>query len=292
MSRLGELIEEGTAALSAGGRIDNPRAEARMLLSVATGWDAATVFGYPEREVAQEATLRYRDFVQRRVSGEPSAHITGVREFWSLPFKVTPDTLVPRPDTEAVVELALQTFEGRSTPGAILDLGTGSGCLLLALLSEYPAAVGVGLDISEAALAVAMENAAGLELDGRASFVQADFAEVSDGPFDLIVSNPPYIPLGDIAGLEVEVRDHDPLSALDGGADGLAAYRTIFEAAPACLAPEGILVFEVGAGQAAAVSALGAATDMLLLSLRKDLAGVERALAFCKKGVGIPGAAG
>lgn len=292
MSRVGDLIEEGVAALRAAGRIDNPRAEARMLLAVATGWDAATIFGYPERDVPEDASTQYRSFVQRRVAGEPAAHITGVREFWSLPFKVTPDTLVPRPDTEAVVELALEVLEERPAPETLLDLGTGTGCLLLALLSELPSAAGVGLDISAAALAVAKENAAGLEMADRASFVLADFAEAPGGPFDLIVSNPPYIPSDDIAGLEVEVRDHDPLSALDGGGDGLDAYRAIFRAAPARLAPNGILIFEVGAGQAADVAALGEAAGMSLLSLRKDLAGVDRALAFCKKGVGIPGAAG
>jgi release factor glutamine methyltransferase len=292
MSRVGELIDEGVAALAAVGRIDNPRGEARMLLAVATGWETATVFGYPEREVPDDASSQFRAFVGRRVAGEPAAHITGVREFWSLPFRVTADTLVPRPDTEAVIELALQSFEGRPKPEALLDLGTGTGCLLLALLSEFQSATGVGLDISRAALAVAKENAERLDLAERAAFSLADFAEAPEGPFDLIVSNPPYIASADIADLEIEVRKYDPHAALDGGADGLDAYRAIFQVAPERLTEDGILIFEVGAGQASDVQTLGEKAGMVLLSLRKDLAGIERALAFCKKGVGIPGAAG
>lgn len=291
MNRVGDLIEQGTAAL-AGAGVDDPRAEARLLLAHASGLSAAAIFGYPEREADAEAAARFRNYIGQRRQGVPAAHITGSREFWSLPLRVTPATLVPRPDTETVVELALDDLSRRRGPSRILDLGTGTGCLLLALLSEFPAANGIGLDVSEQAISVAASNAAALELEDRCSFESADFADAPAGPFELIVSNPPYIPSGDIAALAAEVRDHDPRLALDGGADGLDAYRTISGAAPSRLAPDGLLILEIGIGQAAAVTELAEAAGLELLSLRKDLGGIERALSFCKKSVGIPGAAG
>lgn len=291
MSTVRTLLTEGTATLSAAG-IADARAEARLLLAHVSGLGTAKLFSYPETEIPAEDASRFYDIVSRRAQRLPVAHLVGAREFWSMSFKVTPATLVPRPETETLIETALELFAGREAPRRIMDLGTGTGCILLALLRVFPEASGVALDVSAAALSVARENAIAHDLDQRASFVRADFADAPMGPFDLIVSNPPYIPSADIDGLEVEVRVHDPIGALDGGGDGLDAYRTIIDGLGARLAEDGLAVFEIGIGQGDDVAALAAAADLNLAARRSDLAGTERVLAFCKKGVGIPGAGG
>jgi release factor glutamine methyltransferase len=218
----------------------------------------------------------------RRLAREPVARIIGVKEFWGLDFKLNSATLVPRPETETVVEAALDALDrsrARSAALRIADLGTGSGALLLALLSELPMARGCGTDRSVQALGCARANAAALGLAGRASFLACDYGAALKGPFDLVVSNPPYVAHGDIAALEPEVRAFDPLLALDGGSDGLDAYRAITTMARNLLLPDGILALELGIGQLSAVENLLPAAGLVTVGgPRHDLLGIPRAL--------------
>ncbi len=220
------------------------------------------------------------DFIRRRKAGEPVSRILGRRGFWTGAFVVTPDVLDPRADSETLIESVLAHFPDRARPHRMLDIGTGSGCLLASLLSEYPNAAGVGVDISEKALAVARENARGLPAEFvRKDFAADDFAQ-GLGTFDIIVSNPPYIPTAEIARLDVGVREYDPREALDGGADGLDAYRVLTRVCPGLMNPEGIAFFEIGRGQGAAVRAIMAERGGTCVSARQDLGGIERVLAF------------
>jgi release factor glutamine methyltransferase len=211
------------------------------------------------------------------VAREPLALIVGRREFWSLDFAVSPAALVPRPDSETLIEAAVAAFAGRTPPRRVLDLGTGTGCLLLAALSEFPAAFGVGVDCSFAAARLAARNAAMLGLAGRATIVCADWTDALDGRFDLILCNPPYIAASHLDGLVPEVAWYEPRTALDGGADGYSAYRRLIPGLPRLLAHDGATVLELGAGQAAVVTGLaldaGFAADA-----RRDLSGIVRAL--------------
>ena len=213
------------------------------------------------------------------------AYILGEREFWGLTFQVSPAVLVPRPDSETVIEAALALMPDRSRPWRILDLGLGSGCLLLTLLHEFTRAVGVGLEASEAALAVAQANASTLGVAGRARLLRGDWREAGwperlGGPFDLLVSNPPYIEAGTIAGLMPEVGRFEPLMALDGGPDGLAAYRLVAAGARALVAPGGRLLIEAGAGQATEISRIFAAEGFRPASPWQDLGGIDRVVSF------------
>jgi release factor glutamine methyltransferase len=222
---------------------------------------------------------------ERRLAGEPVSRIAGHRGFWTLDLMVTPDTLDPRPDTETVVEAArdmILATRAKDAPLRILDLGTGTGAILLALLAEFPDAEGLGVDISEEALLVAQDNAQRTGLAERASFRQGDWSADIAGPFDLIVSNPPYIPSADILTLDPEVRDHDPHLALDGGQDGLACYRRILAEIPALLAPDGFAVLEFGHGQGASVLRLAEAARLALVEFRNDLNGIERCVILNK----------
>ncbi len=224
-----------------------------------------------------EAT-KFAGFIERRQTGEPVAYILGTQEFWSLEFKVTPDTLVPRPDTETLVEAVLNVLKKTET-GTILDLGTGSGCILLSLLSELDEFLGVGVDQSAAALEVAAYNAMKLGMKDRSGFVKSDwFSDVSksEGGFTAIVSNPPYIPSGDISELMQDVRDFEPMSALDGGSDGLNPYHVIVSTAPEYLCDGGILAVELGIHQAHDVAAIFQNNGFEDVQIFKDLAGVER----------------
>ena len=218
----------------------------------------------------------------RRAAGEPVSRILGAWEFWGLPFALVPETLVPRPDTETVVEAALAALPDRRARLRLLDLGTGSGCLLVALLTELPNATGFGLDRSEAALRTARKNAQTNGVGGRASFVCGDWCGTLRGPFDLVVSNPPYIPAATIAGLDREVAEHDPRAALDGGADGLDAYRRILGAlgAGGLLVPGAPVVVEIGYDQAEDVRTIGVGAGLTCKGLAQDLAGHDRALTF------------
>lgn len=277
-----EAARRGLAARFKSGAIDSPELDARILVGAAIGLDLTGMIAAATRPVTAAEAERLEDFAGRRLKGEPVARILGSREFWGLPLQLSAATLVPRPDTETVVALALQML--RAGPGAdrprIVDLGTGSGAILLALLSELPDAMGVGTDISAAALRTASANARNLGLDRRAAFVACDYASALSGAFDLIVSNPPYIRSAEINDLAGEVRDHDPLGALDGGSDGLDAYRALIPQAVRLLAPGGGLALEVGHDQGADVEQLMAAAGLTLPGPpRTDLAGIPRAVA-------------
>ncbi|MGO8911035.1 MAG: peptide chain release factor N(5)-glutamine methyltransferase [Bradyrhizobium sp.] len=263
--------------------IDSAELDARMLIGAALGLDLTGLIAAAARPVSAEQSIRLEDFAQRRLAGEPVARILGIKEFWGLPLQLSPATLVPRPDTETVVELALEIWRAERHPDhrpRIADIGTGSGAILLALLSELPEACGVGTDISPAALRTAQSNAARLGFTSRAAFVACDHAAALSGVFDLIVSNPPYIRSADIAGLANEVRAYDPPGALDGGADGLDAYRTLIPQAAHLLAPRGTLVMEAGLGQSGHIQGLMTAAGLMLERPPKaDLAGIPRAVA-------------
>jgi release factor glutamine methyltransferase len=265
--------------------IDQPRREGRLLLAYALGLDPATVIGHPEYPVSDRDG--FLALVEQRARGVPMAHILGRREFWSLDFRVTPDTLDPRPDSETLVEAALAALAGRRGDAlSVLDLGTGTGCLLLAVLSELPCADGTGVDLSQAAAAIARENARRLGLDARCRFVVGDWAAAIHSRFDLILSNPPYIPKGEIVALQREVARFEPRLALDGGPDGLDAYRRIGAELPRLLQPDGIAILEVGAGQWGPVAGMMRDAGLRVGAPRADLAGVERCvICYCSEGV-------
>ena len=234
-----------------------------------------------ERALTAQERLTLDALTERRMEHEPVARIFGVKEFWSLALHISPAVLVPRPETETVVEAALDFIVRgglRMASLRILDIGTGSGALLMALLSELPNARGTGTDISTPALGVARVNAERLGLAARCTFVTCDIADGLPGPFDLIVSNPPYIAHDDIATLAPDVRDYDPALALDGGSDGLDSYRAIALDARRLLAPGGRLIVELGAGQQPAVSKLFTNAGLTVGAARNDLAGIPRAI--------------
>lgn len=270
-----------TERFRAGG-IESPELDARILIGHALHLDHAGLASASTQPVSDDAAQRIEDLATRRLAGEPVARIVGEKEFWGLPLAVTPAVLVPRPDTETIVELALEMLD-RSGPRTqarrIADLGTGSGAILLALLGELPNAHGTGTDIDPAVLAVARANAQRLNLGARASFVETNYGEALSAPFDLVVSNPPYIASGDIASLAREVREHDPRGALDGGADGLAAYRAIAKDAPRLLSSNGHLVVEIGAGQQKDVEFLLTSSSLAIAAAKHDLSGIPRAIA-------------
>jgi release factor glutamine methyltransferase len=286
MTFAGQTVETARRTLAArfkSGHIDSAELDARILIGAALGLDLTGVIAAAGRPVTSIESIRLEDFARRRLAGEPVARILGAKEFWGLPLKLSAATLVPRPDTETVVELALEMLRAGPAPDRALriaDIGTGSGAILLALLSELPDARGIGTDISAAALRTASANAADLGFADRASFVACDYAAALSDPFDLMVSNPPYIRSAEIADLAAEVRDHDPLQALDGGADGLDAYRTLIPQAARLLARGGALVVEAGRGQSGHIQGLMTAAGLTQERPAKaDLAGIPRAVA-------------
>jgi release factor glutamine methyltransferase len=281
----GQTVDAARRALTArfkSAEIESAELDARLLAGAALGLDLTGIIAAANRKVTAEESKRLDGLARRRLGGEPVARIVGAKEFWGLPLKLSPATLVPRPDTETVVECALELLrrDGASERSLrIADLGTGSGAILLALLSELPRAQGFGTDISADALKTARGNAERLGLADRARFVRCDYASALTGPFDLIVSNPPYIRSADIEGLAVEVRDHDPRAALDGGADGLDAYRALIPQAAALLAPGCTLVVEAGQGQSDQIGALMTAAGLSPAEPPKaDLADIPRAV--------------
>lgn len=275
---VGALRRDAAAQLAAAG-IDSPDLDAGLLLAHALGLSAAAVRVSGPDPVSPAGAAAFARLLAQRLAGVPVARILGEKEFWSLPFTLSPETLVPRPDTETVVEAALEALKGRDGPLRVLDLGTGSGAILAAILVERPLAFGVGIDKSPGAAAIARDNLARAGLRGRSAVLVGDWAAAVNGAFDLVVSNPPYIPSGDIPGLDRDVRENDPMAALDGGADGLVAYRAIIQEAPRLLAPGGVLVLELGIGQETEVAALLRAAGLPPRGpARRDLGGVARAL--------------
>lgn len=274
---VGAALASAAARLRESG-IATARLDSRLLLSAALGESAERLVGWPERMLSATEARVFTDLVARRSAREPVAQILGQREFWSLPFRTTRDTLTPRPDSETIVEAALELLPDRQAGLRVLDLGTGSGCLLLALLQEYPNASGVGTDLSPAALRVAASNAATLALANRTRFVATNWDEGLTGIFELIVSNPPYIRTAELDGLDPEVRFYEPRLALDGGADGLAMYRAIAPRLRERLASGGVGILEIGAGQAEAVERIMHGAGLRPLGRRADLAGVDRCI--------------
>jgi release factor glutamine methyltransferase len=276
-------LRDTAVALTAAG-IDNVRFEARLLLSHAARLTVEQLIARGPDAAPADAMARLRELTARRVRREPMAYILGEREFWGLPFKVSPAVLIPRPDSETVIETVLDLFADRSQPLRMLDLGVGSGCLLLTLLREYPQASGVAMDASGAALEVARANAEALGVASRTTFVTADWRQPgwTDGlgaPFDLVVSNPPYIESETIGGLMPEVALHEPKLALDGGPDGLAPYRIIAAESARLLVPGGWVVVEGGERQAPDIAGIFAAAGLVPTPPRKDLGGIDRVVA-------------
>ncbi|WOF75235.1 peptide chain release factor N(5)-glutamine methyltransferase [Parvibaculaceae bacterium PLY_AMNH_Bact1] len=259
---------------------DIPSAEldARLLMAAATQVDEVALIADPDQLIADPSLELLKAYVDRRLSGEPVSRILGHREFWGLTFSLNGATLDPRPDSETLVEAVLDHVTARGAPSSILDLGTGTGCLLLALLSELPNARGRGIDCAPEAVEAATHNAEQLGLADRVTFSIGNWGAGLDRPFDLIVSNPPYIPSADIAGLSQEVREHDPMTALDGGDDGLTAYQEIARETQRLLAPAGVAFWELGIGQSDDVSGIAAGVGLEVCGLHSDLAGIPRVL--------------
>jgi release factor glutamine methyltransferase len=275
VTRIDALLADATARLKSAG-IDQPMREARLLLAEASGLAFSTIMAWPEREIGE--TERFKALLDRRLGFEPLSRILGRREFWSLDFALGPDTLDPRPDSETLVEAVLDAIADRRAPLRLVDFGTGTGCLLLALLSELPNAWGLGLDKSFGAAKVAKANARRLGFADRACFAVGDWDAGLLGRFDIMVSNPPYIPSAEIDGLMPEVRLFDPLAALDGGADGLAPYRILVPAATRLLMPGGLMALECGQGQAVTITSLMARQNVPSVEIKRDLAGIERVI--------------
>lgn len=258
--------------------VDSPVIDARLLLEAGAGVGRVDIITDPRRPVSDEQAAAVEALVRRRVAREPIGHILGHKGFWTLDFAVSADVLTPRPETEHLVEVAMETLP-KGWPARILDLGVGSGAILLSVLSERPESTGIGVDTSEAALAVARTNAERLGFADRATLKHGNWTDGIEGQFDLILSNPPYIPSADIDGLEPEVAKWEPRLALDGGPDGLEPYRRIIADLPRLLAPTGAFAFEVGKGQAEAVRALAEAQGLSTSVPRTDLAGIPRVVA-------------
>lgn len=257
--------------------------DARLLMSAATQVDEVALIADPDQPVDAQKLDVLQGYVRRRLSGEPVSRILGHREFWGLSFLLNDATLDPRPDSETLVEAVLDHVIGKGPSVSILDLGTGTGCLLLALLAELPEAQGIGIDCSPDAVTAARHNADRLGLADRVAFRVGNWGEGLERPFDLILSNPPYIPTAVIDGLSQEVRSHDPLTALDGGDDGLAAYREIARETQRLLDPNGAAFWELGVGQADDVSGIAEGAGLEVCGLHPDLAGIPRVLKVKRK---------
>lgn len=278
MSSRAALLAE-LARLLADAGIEAPEREARHLVKAALGLDEVALIARRDENVSPEEAARAEGLARRRANGEPLARLLGRREFWSLDFALAPETLVPRPETETLVEAALTAFPDRDAPLRVLDLGTGTGAILAAILTERPRATGVGVDLSEGAARRARANLAAHGLAGRSLVVVGNWAAAIKGGFDLALSNPPYISRGEIKALGREVREHDPLLALDGGDDGLDAYHAIIRDLPRLLGKGGRAILELGIGQEAEVARLlvdaGLPADG---PARRDLGGIARAM--------------
>ena len=276
-----EAWQGARARLEAAG-IPGPVIDARVLVEAACGVTRADIVGDPYRELDAGQVARLDDYLERRIRREPVSHILGRRGFWNIMLGVTPDVLTPRPETEVIVDHALRLFpEGR--PFSLLDLGVGSGAILLAILAERPAARGLGVDASEEALAVARDNAARLGMGGRVALLRGDWtAGLGDAGFDLVVSNPPYIATDVIETLDPEVRVYEPRLALDGGVDGLEAYRTLAPEVLRVLKPGGRFLVEIGFDQRVAVEALFRQAGAMEVETLPDLSTHDRVVTGMK----------
>jgi release factor glutamine methyltransferase len=272
---LEELWQETRLVL---GRLENPDAETRWLIEAVLGISPMVRYTASETLIAPEKYQKFCSLRARRQQGEPLSRLTGTREFWSMPFHIIPATLDPRQDSETIIEAVLDAFPDRQVPLRVLDFGTGSGCLLLSVLSEYPAAYGVGIDISAQACACAYDNARGLGLAERAAFVTASWATAVAAKANIIISNPPYIPSAVVDTLEPVVRHYDPRAALDGGEDGLEPYRLLLAAFPALLQNGGRVFLEIGMGQEQDIMDIAATCGLQTEALRKDISGIVRCL--------------
>jgi release factor glutamine methyltransferase len=274
---LDSVLAEAIAMLSAAG-FDEPHRRARQFVAAFLDISPAELLSAAERALERSVVERLRGSLARIVIGEPLSRVLGWREFWGLRFALSADTLDPRPESETLIEAVLRRIPDRNVPLSFLDLGTGTGCLLLALLSELPMAIGIGVDVAFGAVMTARENAAALGLADRARFCVGDWSSALSGRFTVIVANPPYISGIELAGLPPEVRCYDPRRALDGGEEGLAAYRRIAKDLPALLSSGGIFGVEIGAGQASAAAAILQAEGLLIDGIERDLAGIERCI--------------
>ncbi len=277
-----EALRESVKTLQAA-HIESASLDARLLLEHATGFSREQLLFKMDELLTPPQAETYRALVARRANRQPMAQIIGRREFFGLTFKVTPSVLDPRPDSETLIEAVLRRLKDKQAPLSILDLGTGSGCLLLALLYEFQNATGTGVDISEDALKVARENALHLGLQSRAKFLTSHWCMQVEDTFDIIISNPPYIPTGDILDLQPEVSDHEPKLALDGGADGLSCYRAIVASLANHLAEGGLAVIELGFGQQLAVETLVQENGLHVAGIAHDLQGIARAILITHK---------
>jgi release factor glutamine methyltransferase len=275
-----EAMKGMAAAFSAAG-VEDAASDGRRLLCAAADIDNAALIRDPDAALDDDALERLERFAARRTAREPVTRILGTRGFWSLDLDVAPDVLDPRPDSETVVDAALKHLgERQDAPLAVADLGSGSGALLCALLDVFEGATGLAVDLSPAACALSERNLRKCGFGARARVVRGDWSALDDRRFDLVVSNPPYIPSGDIAGLDPEVRDHDPALALDGGVDGLDAFRSLADALPRLMAPDGLALIEMGWDQAEAVEDLFTSRGFAFLGAERDLAGVPRVVAL------------
>ena len=282
---LGTLMAEGVAALNEAG-IENARMDVRILLARAAGVDGGRISAWPEEEVAADKEAAFRDMIARRSGHEPVGRILGERDFWRHTFKLAPETLEPRPDSETLVEWAIDFLEDNDAP-RIVDFGTGTGCLLLSTIGDLPGSSGIGLDISEGAVACARENARALDLDGQVEFRVSDWdsalddRERADG-FDLVMSNPPYVTRDEMETLSPEVQKFDPRIALTDEGDGLAAYRVLSQVAFDLAKPGGFVIFEIGRGQEKDVGQLLVEAGFVGVEYREDLGGIVRCVAAKK----------
>jgi len=272
-------VADAARRLSAAG-MPSARLDARLLWEYAAKVQASALVA-PDRG---RRVLLFESLVRRRLAHEPVAYIVGCKEFWSLDIAVGPGALIPRPDSETLIETLLETFADRLAPLSILDMGTGSACLLVAALSEYRNAHGVGIDESEDALVWARRNISRHRMEARATLIQTGWLEEASPGFDVLLCNPPYIPTADLETLDADVRLYEPHSALDGGADGMTAYRDLGPRIGGLLNPRGRVFLEIGRGQAPAVRSILEAAGLAVLRVVPDLAGIPRCVVAARPG--------
>lgn len=271
------------AALSLREITTSPQREACLLMAHVLQKTYEEVYFAKETQITEEQSRLFHQLLDRRLAFEPLSKIRQHREFWGLPFKVTQDTLDPRPDSEVLVKAVLELHKDRLKPLHILDLGTGTGCLLLSLLHEYPNAIGIGVDISEAACLIAQANAKNLGLQNRAHFVIGNWGDALQENFDIIISNPPYISINE--SLPVEVKSYDPALALFGGEDGFDAYRILSQNLQNLASPQTKMLLEIGKGQYEKISQIF--NDYKILNVINDLQGIKRGIVFCMHAMSV-----